>query len=398
MAGHRALTLVATAPLWSAPILVAKPAAAEPIISVGFRLSFELGDNPGSSFGLDIRAAGSWGTNCGENVGALGALIAFDYIPAGGVRLMLGADYAEDEGELGSGAQLGWFLRSESRIGRSAHGLFAGAFLRTERIVELGANAMFTFADFDPSMNAWFGLRASSNSLCVEGRPLKVDGDHAPVLCYFNSNHVAAAPDSTLAAHWRRAARAERASVTTFVELAQDLTSLGAPDALVRAAKSAARDEHRHAALAESLASHFGPTFATQAPSLPRRRNETPTQRLSRLAKEALTDGLFNESLASRDAEVAAQTCRHQPTRDALRIIARDERNHADLAAATLAFVLDQAPQLRAYVHEAQLPELHASSTRPAHRPEDGLLGDKFHLEVAQDEAANVARRVHAIL
>ncbi|HEU5059402.1 MAG TPA: hypothetical protein VFU21_22870, partial [Kofleriaceae bacterium] len=67
-----------------------------------------------------------------------------------------------------------------------------------------------------------------------------------------------AASGATPAAHLARCAELEEVSVHAFLRLARELGELGAPPALVAAARAAAADEVRHAALMGGLARALG--------------------------------------------------------------------------------------------------------------------------------------------
>ncbi len=395
------------APLLAAPLALAPVTARaeEPIGSVGILFAFELGDRPASSIGIDLR----FGTILDECCqfqsqtysDAVGGFMSFAYVIKGGLRFMAGVDYAEHEGSFGSGAQLAWFYRAKSPLGRETHGLALGAFIRPELAFEFGANAFISLDELDFSMNTWFAARLSTaeTGTVVEGRPLSVAGHRAHVPIIVDPRHWPDHPDAPLAAHWQRAALAERGSVTTFIELASDLSSIGAPDALVRAARRAARDEHRHAALAERLAARHGPSIRTRAPALPQRRPETYPQRLARLANEALTEGLLNESLAARDAGVTATRCRDSAANTALRVIAHDEQRHADLAGATLAFCLERAPHLRdgiAAALERSSPP--TSSDHPDDREHLGVQSRDHHLDLATETHRQLTSRLRDVI
>jgi hypothetical protein len=387
------------------PLLSAVPAHADmPLGSFALLLSVELGDRVAPGFGFDFRFGAILDDQAfgGSYSDAISGSMSFAYIGGGGFRFIAALDYSEQEGDLGSGLQLGWFFRGRSYIGPETHGLALGVFLRPQLQLEVGTNAFLSLDELGLSANAWFAgrLNSATESQGMEGRPLHIDGVLAPVPWVLATHGRPSIPDPSLAAHWRRAAQAERGSVTTFHELATDLASLDAPASLVRAARRAAQEEHRHADLAESIAARHGPAFATAAPPLPKRPSESVSQRLERLALEAVNDGLLNESIAARDALVAAQTCRTATTRDALRLIARDEQTHADLAAATLSFVLERArqvhaPHLRDHVAQALAnPRRPLADDRPDAGGADGVNPLDRHLALARDTVDDVSRRL----
>jgi rubrerythrin len=379
--------------------------AEEPIGSVAILFAFELGEKPASSIGIDLRFGSILDACCRFQSqtysDAVGGFLSFAYVIKGGLRFMAGVDYAEHEGSFGSGAQLAWFYRASGPLGPETHGLALGAFIRPELSFELGANAFLTLDTLDLSMNTWFAARLSTalTGTVVEGRPLSLGGHRVHVPFTVDPNHLPHRAEAPLAAYWRRAALAERGSVTTFLELASDLTSIGAPDSLVQAARRAAKDEHRHATLAEGLAARHGPSIQTRAPALPRRRPESYEQRLARLTHEALNEGLLNESLAARDAAIAATRCREPTTRTVLRLIADDEQRHADLAGATLAFCLERAPHLRedvVAVLEHSAPP--TSSDHPDGYEHLGVQSREQLLALANETHTRVTRRLRAAI
>lgn len=132
-------------------------------------------------------------------------------------------------------------------------------------------------------------------------------------------------PDA-LAAWLARAARAEAASVTSFLHLARELEAHGAPPELIRRARRAAADEVRHARVMGAFAAaHGGRAAAPGAVPLPARPLEA-------LAVENAVEGCVGETWA---AVVAAWQGRHAADaelRAAMRRIAADEAEHAELA------------------------------------------------------------------
>lgn len=171
-----------------------------------------------------------------------------------------------------------------------------------------------------------------------------------------------------LAVKWTRAAENEHASLATFARITLELLALGAPMDLVLACQRAGADEVRHAEDAYALASAFAgheitamPFAAACAPIVPD---------LLRLAKETLLDGCIGESaaalVATRDAEAA-----HDPSvKSALRRVARDESNHAELAFQLLAWAITAGGES---VRQAIREELDAISHTTATNDDDAL-------------------------
>lgn len=154
----------------------------------------------------------------------------------------------------------------------------------------------------------------TENAIC-EGRA------HAAV----TSRPEGVGPDA-LAAWLARAAHAEASSVKAFVSLALELERLGAPTALVDRARSAARDEVKHARMLGRLAGSRGglprrPTFTT-----------TPERSLVALAVENAVEGCVHETWAAMVAHHQAVHASDPEIRSAFATIAEDEARHGELA------------------------------------------------------------------
>lgn len=134
------------------------------------------------------------------------------------------------------------------------------------------------------------------------------------------------ASDSPLGRHFAHAAYFEAASVVAFRRLERDLDDHGAPRWLGRAARRAARDEVRHAAVARHFARRFGGCVGRV--------------RVAPIAKRALVDiaienaveGCVHETFEAVLAAYQAQHARDAQVARALGQIARDESQHAALA------------------------------------------------------------------
>ena len=173
---------------------------------------------------------------------------------------------------------------------------------------------------------------------------------------------ASAAPGAVgVGAYLARCAELERASVTAFLQLAGELDALGAPLELVAAARRAAGDEVRHAALMAALARRAGaaplaPIIAAPAPRAP-----------VELALENAVEGCVREAygavVATYQASAAAPAIAAAMAR-----IAPDETRHAALSLAVdrfLARLLDRGARRR--VAEARSEAL------------DQLAGDLDH-------------------
>ncbi len=135
-----------------------------------------------------------------------------------------------------------------------------------------------------------------------------------------------AAGPAPLARWLAEAAHLEAASVPAFERLAADLRALGAPSSLVAAAKDAADDERRHAALMARLARAQGgyPAPVELAPAAP--------AELESLALDNAVEGCVRETWGAMLALHQARRAATPALRRAFGVIARDEARHAELA------------------------------------------------------------------
>lgn len=122
------------------------------------------------------------------------------------------------------------------------------------------------------------------------------------------------------------AAQLESASVHAFDILAEELHALGAPEALVAAARRAAADEVRHARVTTRLARRFGadPDAAVVAPR--------PRRALEEVAIENAVEGCVRETFGALVATWQGCAAGDRAVRRAMARIAIDETRHAELA------------------------------------------------------------------
>jgi hypothetical protein len=176
---------------------------------------------------------------------------------------------------------------------------------------------------------------------CAIGRPMRGgDGERISMLAGVapaSSRGDALADEAAL---WHRSAIMEAESVPAFDVLALDLTRAGAPRALVQRAVAAGDDEVLHAHLAATLAGET-PTMASQASveALVRRAGLSGDALLARIAVESWLDGCLGEGAAAERALRESERVESEDARRAQRIIAADERRHAELAWDVLAWV-----------------------------------------------------------
>jgi hypothetical protein len=129
------------------------------------------------------------------------------------------------------------------------------------------------------------------------------------------------APSSS-ARFFEDAAALEAASVGAFALVARELESFGAPRDLAQRARSAARDEIRHAAL---MSRHAGIEPAHVTSTAPAR---TPFE----VALDNAVEGCVNESFAAIVARFQSRSARDEDLRTEFASIADDECMHGDLA------------------------------------------------------------------
>jgi hypothetical protein len=143
-----------------------------------------------------------------------------------------------------------------------------------------------------------------------------------------------AAETGAVGAWLARLAQLELGAVPAFTRLAAELAAHGAPHRLVRAARRAAADEVRHAALAAALARRHGASVpAAEA-------GPTPVRALAEVAAENAAEGLVRERWGAAVATWQAAAAGDPAVRAAMRVIARDETRHAALAHAIHAWAL----------------------------------------------------------
>lgn len=126
--------------------------------------------------------------------------------------------------------------------------------------------------------------------------------------------------------YFAHAARLEAASVLAFRRLARELGLHGAPPSLVARAIASARDEVRHARLVGRLAVAFGGRRRGIA------RTTLTTRPLDEIAIENAVEGCVRETFGALVASWQALTARAPEVRRTMRLVAADERRHAELA------------------------------------------------------------------
>ncbi len=131
---------------------------------------------------------------------------------------------------------------------------------------------------------------------------------------------------SVLGAYFADMAALESSAVRAFERLARELDALGAPATLIARARSAARDEVRHARVAGSLARRFG----ASAPAVSS--DELAVRDRLAVARENAVEGCVRETFGALVGTFQARAARDPDVARAMGAIARDETEHAALA------------------------------------------------------------------
>lgn len=199
------------------------------------------------------------------------------------------------------------------------------------------------------------------------GRPLRVAGHASPVRAPMMLGRARTSARNVLVrggdertrarlfAHWAKEASAESASVPAFLALARDLQAVGAPATLVRAVQKGAQEEVRHTELCTELCHTLNSVpLMARTPLTPPNLDKDRESLLKRLALEAFWDGCVAEGTAASVARRSAPLATDETTHTALQIIARDEREHAQLSQDILAYCLSVGgPSIRNAVQES---------------------------------------------
>jgi hypothetical protein len=132
---------------------------------------------------------------------------------------------------------------------------------------------------------------------------------------------------SMAGAYFARVEQLERAAVIAFERLADELARLGAPDALVRAARRGVSEEQRHAHIAARWRARLGgaPAALDCAPA-------RPDRSLRELACDNAAEGCVHETWGAIVAAAQAALAPDPALRADLASIARDEAAHAALS------------------------------------------------------------------
>lgn len=167
-----------------------------------------------------------------------------------------------------------------------------------------------------------------------------------------------------VAAHFEAAAALEAAAVEAFEVMALELTSHGAPGALVRRAWASADDERRHTRAMASLARQFG-----GAPRLPQV-TRPALRSLEALARENVVEGCVRETFGAMVALRQASAAADQSVREAHGPIAMEEVSHAALSWDVHGWALEHADRrTRQTLRHASRAAVEQLKTEFAHEP-----------------------------
>ena len=305
--------------------------------TVAFVLGVQLAPNTRLVGGIEARRCLSNKTE---------ALVRFE-LGGGSPRLIGGArarpfeqEYEENDLEL-VGAEAGLLVDFQSRFGLHLAGTYGthSAYAAFQGHVTLGEPALPARLSIVGGLAPW---TLGGGSEAVPGRPLIEHGAMLRPRIARPLAPLAAAEERDVRDHFVSAAQLELSSVLTFLRLAAELAVAGAPRELIAAALDAADDEVRHAELCAKLAGGIAlaalPTHVAQP-----RFTKRSASALALLAAEAWCEGCLNETAAAEEARIAAEFA-HGDAKPALAAIARDERGHAELSWAVLAWLHATAP------------------------------------------------------
>jgi hypothetical protein len=192
---------------------------------------------------------------------------------------------------------------------------------------------------------------------------------------------------SALGAYFAGCAQLEAASVIAFRVMRAELVAHGAPEALVRAAVRAEREEVRHTELARALTERFGGAFVEP------RVGETRVRSLAEIAMENVVEGVVRETYGAAVALWQMDRADDEDVRAALREIAEDECGHAELSWSVAEWVRARlGDEERAAVDAAMRAAIDELAREVTAEPARGLR------EVAGVPSASEASRILAEL
>jgi hypothetical protein len=180
------------------------------------------------------------------------------------------------------------------------------------------------------------------------GRPYLVEGRARTATPAWRGDWSSkAAPDLDALGHtlrqkllegWLADARLEHASVAAFARLTLELLALGAPPDLIEGSQRASLDEIEHARDCFALASAYA--GAPIGPGGLALEGALEQSSLVELAVRTVHEGCVGETIAALVASAALRGATDPAVRAALRRIARDEAQHAELSWRVVAWAL----------------------------------------------------------
>lgn len=196
-------------------------------------------------------------------------------------------------------------------------------------------------------------------SCSTEGRPLRVGNEAEPRVAALRTGAAWVSDPRAfvglrrpqdgalldrLRAHWQESARHEHASIAAFARVGLQLSSLGAPPALLRATLQAQADEIRHAQVCFGLAKAYG-AAQTQVGPLHVEGCASTGMQLEDAVREAIFEGALGEGAAALEALEGARACEDPVVCRVLSQIAQDEQRHALLAYQSVKWALEMEPR-----------------------------------------------------
>ncbi len=335
----------------------------------GAFVSFTFGEELAVGWGVETSLFGLMrgSTICDDRTRAgMGAMLQLGLINVSKLRWVVAAeggsqvDGDESVGFVGEAGVAG-HVRFDN--GEPSVGVHTGLLMQTPYYLTAFVRAEWLLDDYSVGHSfrfpPTFGI---PDTTCVDGRPLR-DESGSPVR--------PTEPDPSgdldgVVSFWRRAAQSEAAAVPAFLQLAAELITHDAPEALVDRALDAAHDEIHHARACAAMASRL--SGRPERPSLPDAAPRPPlrgVEGLGRLAIESWLDGCLNEGAAAARAFFAAEHATDVVARSTAAAIARDEARHAELGWSVMTWAIERGgevvrEQLRAGREALVAPDEHA--------------------------------------